>query len=435
MTNNFYLKVFEDKSELIQNGETVTFLEGDMSVEAKNRYRHIQEELENGFLEKLIEDLINNPASSSGAVLGENYTGFIKTMVDSVTSEVGRAIVGLSVLQLVVKSIEPTQSIRLHKGGGGARNFSWQEGISMRSLDNRYITPSLRKYDLLRLNADGFMMTRSLAENYPYSRVYKAQLRGARKEWLEFVEGIESQKIEPLSSLKYLLSLLVNQASDFTKHADETIMSLEDFLRTKPNRDNVERLIWTHINKSDYAARLMEISMHSLMQAMSECGVFVSQDLVPLSQMRSANKKHGNVGDIELIQDSEIIESWDAKYGKSYLRDEIEELAEKLKLHDSVKIAGFVTDSNPERIEEMQTRISEIEELYGVKIELLKYADWVTNQFSRAKDEVDIDGTSLSEKWIRAYTESLAQRRREIAPIDEPCHSWIISLNSILMQK
>ena len=30
--------------------------------------------------------------------------------------------------------------------------------------------------------------------------------------------------------------------------------------------------------------------------------------------MRVANKKHGNIGDIELIEDGEIIESWDAKW-------------------------------------------------------------------------------------------------------------------------
>lgn len=35
-------------------------------------------------------------------------------------------------------------------------------------------------------------MTRSLAENYPYSPVYKANIRGARLEWLSIVEAIEA---------------------------------------------------------------------------------------------------------------------------------------------------------------------------------------------------------------------------------------------------
>ena len=78
-------------------------------------------------------------------------------LIESVTSEVGRALVGLTILQLCIKSIEPEQNIRLHKGSTNTREFSWRDEISMRSLEKKYITPVLREYELLRLNADGFM--------------------------------------------------------------------------------------------------------------------------------------------------------------------------------------------------------------------------------------------------------------------------------------
>ena len=61
----------------------------------------------------------------------------------------------------------------------------------MRSLDKTFITPVLRSYDILRTNADGVMMTRSLAENYPYSKLYKAAIRGNRDEWLEIIDLLE----------------------------------------------------------------------------------------------------------------------------------------------------------------------------------------------------------------------------------------------------
>ncbi len=38
----------------------------------------------------------------------------------------------------------------------------------------------------------------------------------------------------------------------------------------------------------------------------------------------------------------------------------------------------------------------------------------------------------LASAWITAYAESLAQKRREIAPIDEPCHQWLTTLKAIL---
>jgi len=177
----------------------------------------------------------------------------------------------------------------------------------MRSLDRQYITPVLRKYELLRLNADGFMMTRSLAENYPYSMVYKANIRGARSEWLNLVEATEKGELAAESALQYLLSQLLNQADNFRRLASLVIEKLSLFLEaTVINQKIVVSLILSHINQSDYAARLMEISMHSLMQAMQDYQVFPNSVLKPLSQMRSANKKHGNVGDIELLEDRQI---------------------------------------------------------------------------------------------------------------------------------
>lgn len=433
--NNYYLKVYGQKSELIKGSNSQTFLEGDMTDEAKERYRHIQSELENGFLKDLISSLLDNAETGNVYHLDDQPKQTITNLVDSVTSEVGRAMVGLSVLQLAVKSIAPEQSVRLHKGGGGARNFSWQEGISMRSLDKRYITPVLRKFDLLRLNADGFMMTRSLAENYPYSKVYKANLRGAREEWLNLVEMIETGQLESLEALKHLLSFLINRADKFNKLAEATLKALDKLISKGVSRNTVEKIINKHTNDSDYAARLMEISMHSLVQALHEMRVFVGLEVKPLSQMRSANKKHGNIGDIELMQDSEIVEVWDAKFGKSYLRDEIEELSGKLRHHDSVEVAGFVTDSKPERLDEIEGRISEIEELHGVKIIIQDYQTWVNEQYNRAVKEVGVTEEEISAKWLWAYVESIAQKRREIAPIDEPCHSWLESLKDLLEAK
>jgi len=346
MMSELHLRVFKNRSELVlPNGAKQIFLEGGMSQSAKLKYQKIAIELSNGYLEQQIILCRNSLAALEFSHLTQIHLDTLNRLVESVTSEVGRALVGLTVLQLCVKAIEPTQSIRLHKGSTGVRDFSWQEGISMRSLDRLYITPILRKYDLLRLNADGFMMTRSLAENYPYSPVYKANIRGARREWLSIVEGIEANEIASEPALHYLLSQLLNQASAFKKLAVQTMAALQQFLESVEyvNQELVTESIWRHINESDYAARIMEIAMHSLMQAMQELQIFPDRALKPLSQMRSANKKHGNIGDIEILQARQIIESWDAKYGKSYLRDELEELADKLEAHPAVVLAGFVT--------------------------------------------------------------------------------------------
>ncbi|MEH2115520.1 hypothetical protein [Nostoc sp.] len=261
-------------------------------------------------------------------------------------------------------------------------------------------------------------------------------MRGARSEWVSLVEAIEKDELVSEVALRYLLSQLLNQADNFRRLALQTIENLTLFLgATVIDKGISLSLILRYINQSDYAARLMEIAMHSLMQAMQEHQVFPDSLLKPLSQMRSANKKHGNIGDIELLEDRQIVEAWDAKYGKSYLRDEIEELSEKLEVHPAVGKAGFVTSLEAERIDELMPRYHEIEEIFGISLEIVTFKEWVELQFARTLAQESATEQELASAWLIAYTESLAQRRREIAPIDEPCYQWLLKLNETLTIK
>ncbi|MBR8831409.1 MAG: hypothetical protein N5P05_000894 [Chroococcopsis gigantea SAG 12.99] len=434
--SEIHLKVYSDRSELIlAEGGVEEFSEGVMSTAAKERYKRIVAQLGNCYLKNQILFCRDNFTNIDFSRLTQEHRLILNKLVNSVTSEVGRALIGLSILQLCVKSIEPEQSIRLHKGSSSTRDFSWCEGVSMRSLDKQFITPVLREYELLTLNADGFMMTRSLAENYPYTKVYKANLRGAKLEWINLVEAIERNEIITAIALQYILSQLLNQATNFKKLAISAIAKLEECKKRELiDKSFVYNFVVRHIEISNYAARLMEISIHALMQAMQEQEVFSDLILKELSQMRSANKKHGNIADIELLNNRQIVEAWDAKYGKAYLRDEIEELSEKLEIHPAVQRAGFVTSVTPERVDELKARCEEIENQYGISIEILTFDTWVEEQFQRSLLTGATDEEKLATAWITAYVESLAQQRREIAPIDEPCYHWLLSLDNILSQ-
>jgi hypothetical protein len=426
-----HLKVFENRSEYVVTGQnSEIFWEGPVSTETKKRTKFIKDQFEKGFLESVIIGVRDNAEQIQIELIDKTTQECLEKLVDSVTSEVGRALIGLTVMQLTIKSIDSRQSIRLHKGGSGSNSFSWKDGISMRTLDKNYVTPVLRKYDLVKLNADGFMMTRSLAENYPYSWLYKAQLRGARNEWLAVVESLQAKTSDPLTSLKYFISLLFNKAEQFQAASAKLLETCKVYMKTLKNSDQVFKLIRSHIDDSGYAARLMEISMHALMQAVIETGALGLITLKPLSQMRSANKKHGNIGDIELLEDLNIVESWDAKYGKAYLRDEIDEVTEKLLSHNSVGLVGFVTTLTPNINKEVRNKLESTKELHGVDIKIVTFQDWTEDIFSRALKENHITRIELAKNWLIAYTESIAQKRRDVAPIDEPCIEWVKELNA-----
>lgn len=76
-------------------------------------------------------------------------------------------------------------------------------------------------------------------------------------------------------------------------------------------------------------------------------------------------------------------------------------------------------------------RLHDIEEIYGVRVVIVTFAEWVSHQFERAARDGLLLERELAGGWLRAYAESIAQRRRELAPIDEPCYEWLRELHAI----
>lgn len=414
-----HLDVYENRYELHQENGTTIYYQGFQNEAAQQRYSLINQELENGYLDRKIASITTKDFSGLSA---ENQS-LLRNMVDGITSEVGRALVGLTCLQLTIKAIAPEQSIRLHKGSTTRGKFSWVDGISMRSLDRNFNTPFLRKYGLLNVNRDGVFMTRSLAENYPYSMLYKAEMRGPFNQWIAIVDAIENKILPAELGLCYLIALLQNRSDVFKKRADQACSLTKGY--EGKSFSEIKKVISSFFNTTDYSARAFEVTMHAFFQAIDELHFLGDADVVPISQMRSANKKHGNVGDIELTENGVIIESWDAKYGKPYLRDELEELRDKLLTHPDVKIAGFVCDGTVDLRKDIVNRKIELELETGTEIHLFSFDEWVSFEIEHLNDT---QRDQLAYKWLIAVVESFAQKRLKVAPIDEPCDQWINDL-------
>lgn len=417
--DNSHLDVYLDRYELHRNDVVTTYYEGFQNAATQQRYEKINTELSNGYLYKIMERL----PDVDFAELSEENKVLLRRLVNGITSEVGRALVGVAFLQLTIKSITPDQSIRLHKGTTRRGSFSWVDGISMRTIDSTYSTPFLREQGLLNVNKFGVFMTRSLAENYPYSKLYKAEMRGPFAEWIDIVDAIEDESMPALLGLYYLMALLKNKSDAFNKMADEAVELASKYKDT--SFGGISDLMKSFFNDTEYSARAFEIVIHGFMQAMAESNMIGDLDLVPMSQMRSANKKHGNIGDVELKDGRVIVESWDAKYGKPYLRDELEELRDKILTSPGVKVAGFIVDGEVDRRKDIVDRAEEISIETGVDIQLFSFDEWIQYQTQRIADS-QLD--RIAGRWLVAVVESFAQRRPEIAPIDEPCEAWVKDL-------
>lgn len=425
-----HLRIYDDRSILYEkDGRRLQiFREGSQTEETQKRAEYIRKRFAEGFLDSVIKRCKEGKVDFER--ISDDHKEMLKKLVDAITSEVGRAIVGLAILQMATKAIEPKQSVRLHKSGRGS--FSWAEGIPMRVFDSGFVTPFLRKENLLKVNKYGVMMTRSLAENYPYTKFYKAAIRGAKREWTELVDLLEANQIDAKTALDYSLCLLIKRSKQFQDLATEVVDLARKKSAAVKNLEQVLTLLIKHMaNPGLPAARLLEVGMHSLMQVIKTLGGLGELELRTLSQMRQANKKAGNIADIELTQADAIAEAWDAKYGKPYLYDELLELHDKLSQEQfpELRIVGFVTETKPDLRDDVTNKMTELQEEFEVKIVILNLQEWVTLQASRFKTT---EREKLAKLWLVAYAESLALRRPLMAPIDEPTETWLQALKELL---
>ena len=97
-------------------------------------------------------------------------------------------------------------------------------------------------------------------------------------------------------------------------------------------------------------------------------------------------------------------------------------------MHPETIEAGFVVDRQPEIDEDILERIEEIELLQDVTIRILEFDEWVDSQVTR----FDISESTLMSEYLVAYAETLALRRPDLAPIDEPADRWLEDLLKVL---
>ncbi len=417
--NETHIDIFNNRYEFYpESSIKITFKQGKQSKEARLRFEEISRTLKADYLKNRL--LRINSADFSE--LEDSEKNILSRLVDGITSEVGRALVGLTFLQLTIKSINPIQNIRLHKGNNNNNNFSWEEGISMRTLDRTFNTPFLREMGFLNLNRDGVFMTRSLSENYPYTSLYKAQMKGPFKEWITVVNFIEENPKKSSVALDFMMVLLSNRSVKFNELVEKTCQLATNF--KDRTFEDYKEFLEKFFNQTNYSARAFEVVLHALYQVLDSNNFLSDLDLKPMTQMRSANKKHGNVGDIELVENGEIIEAWDAKFGKPYLRDELEELNDKLNENISVKIAGFVSNVELE-LRDVESRRYEIEFNRDTKIYLYTFEEWVQYVI---KDIPLEELPRIGYEWVNAVVETFSRKRIDLAPIDEPCFDWLEDL-------
>lgn len=115
--------------------------------------------------------------------------------------------------------------------------------------------------------------------------------------------------------------------------------------------------------------------------------------------------------------------------------DELYELGDKLQ-DRMLEVVGFVTEGEPDLREDIRKHLEELREFTEVDIRIFSLWEWIEFYLERTNQQHARE--EIATNWIIAYIESLCQRRRDRAPIDEPVDQWVqdwVRLLESLMRK
>jgi len=209
----------------------------------------------------------------------------------------------------IYKIVHPKQDIRKHQ-------TQIKGGFSGRSMDTKYITPTLKKLGLPSMAESGWL-TRSLEQPYPYNLDYEGKIsnKSVKKAFLELVNDIEVNKINP----KYILVELFKLILELQKANKIEITPLENPEKLTINR-TIELLDkqFSYEYKTSYGSKLPVLAFYAIYQLLiKEISRYQKCQLKALGSHTASDRTSKSAGDIELFKGKELFEAIEIKLDKS----------------------------------------------------------------------------------------------------------------------
>lgn len=253
--------------------------------------------------EKLLE-IYENSFSIDDINLPRNIIPYIEIIGNNIERQKGvfTVIITLGIHKLLY----PKQDIRYHQ-----ENMS--NGFSGRSVDTRYITPTLKELQLTSMSESGWL-TRSLEQPYPYNKDYNGKIGSneVKSSFLELVDFIEHKANYTEDVLRYLL----NKSIELRQNNTIEVTPIEN-----PENVTIDKIIATLTEyfsenyKISGGSKLPVLSFYSIYQILLlEVKRFSGCRLGSLGSHTSSDRTSKTSGDIEVFLENELLESLEIKF-------------------------------------------------------------------------------------------------------------------------
>ncbi|MEK7433449.1 MAG: hypothetical protein AABZ74_09980 [Cyanobacteriota bacterium] len=259
------------------------------------------------YKEKLVEIYQKSKMiDSSKIILNEIILDDIDTI--SKKSFVQKGVFTVLVTLFIYKIFNKNQDIRKHQS-------QIEGGFSGRTIDYKYITPTLKEIGLPSMAESGWL-TRSLEQPYPYNLDYNGKIsdKNVKKSFLNLINSVEEDLISP----EEILILIFKNITEIQK---------KDKIKIKPINNpeilTIDKIIELLDKQFSYkydtfgGSKLPVIAFYSIYKILiNEISRYNSCSLGNLSSHTASDKTSKSSGDIEIFRNGKLFESIEIKLDK-----------------------------------------------------------------------------------------------------------------------
>jgi len=363
-------------------------------------------------LEKIYDGTTNKQDYTNK--LNSNLIDFIDNIAEKSFDQKG--VFTVLITLLVYKIINPKQDIRIHQ-------TQLPNGFSGRSIDTKYITPTLKKIGLPSMAESGWL-TRSLEQPSSYTLDYEGKINNkkVKKAFLNILYSIEEEKVNP----KFVLNVLLKKTIEIQKQHKVIITPLKE-----PEKLTIMKIInileiQFHFNYHNFGgSKLPVLAFYSIYTILlKEISRYNNCILKPLGSHTSSDRTSKSAGDIEVFKVGKLFEAIEIKLGKEIDNNMLRIAKEKIIRYNPkryyILFSGGVKKDD---IEKNQKIIQEVKEIHGCQIIIngiiptLKYylrlVNKVNDFYYIYSHMIDID-TELKMEHKKKWNELVKELNNEV---------------------
>lgn len=292
--------------------------------------------------------------------LNENLKKYIQLIAKNSITQ--KAVYTVLITLAIHKLLYPHQDIRLHQD-------KMKNGFSGRSVDTKYITPTLKELNLPSMAESGWL-TRSLEQPFPYTLDYQGHIQNplVKEAFLQTIDYIEKQ---PDLTENIIIYLLHNVITEVKKQKIE-ISKLKN--PDKLQILDIVNMLSEHFfyNYHIYGgAKLPVIAFYAIYKSLiQDIKRYESCHLKELGFHTTCDTTSKSAGDIEVFSnDNTLKEALEIKFEKEIDSNMVRIAREKILRHNPTRYYILSTKKIKDKdIDEITEIINDIKNIHGCQV-------------------------------------------------------------------